>query len=1032
MAAEIELWLAALGQKQQVVVLPGLPVLDDDEDDTLMLQKQEKSVELLGVLGEIRDAMDGAVIVCDLEAATQPLPAALEGLTLKAGQTLDLQKLRSQLGHELGYAHEVVCEGPGQFAVRGGIIDVYPVNATAPVRLDFFGDRLESLREFDPATQRSEGTLKSLSISTARATGDWKSGNLAAYLGEAARWVLVEPAELEAQAPEHFHVPEKMKISAGHFANFVARRGDTWLGLSRVAQNSDFFHDAPQTTVLVETPSKYRPLPQAGLIGDERAQAERKILEGFVEKTRHLDAQTYAFSRGEMATDFQKILKPLRPAFLTGAISQGFILHPNPQSPTPQRSDLRQNPQAEGKSVIALAPADLPPFASVYTLSRRSRKTARRSAVNELLDFSQVAEGDYLVHLEHGICRYRGMGRLGDGEEVLSLEFDESVTLHLRFSEAHLISRYVGLSKKAPRLSRIGSQAWARAKKNAQQATLDFAAELLRLQAVRASQGGFAFAPDGELERSFDATFPYHLTSDQAEAIEATKSDMVAPKPMDRLVCGDVGFGKTEVALRAAVKAVASGKQVAILCPTTILSQQHFNTFNERAAGFGVVVEVLNRFRSAREQRTILKKLALGQIDVVVGTHRLLSRDVVFKDLGLIVIDEEHRFGVEQKEILKRLRLNADVLAMSATPIPRTLQMALGGARDLSIIETAPQNRRPIETIVKTFDEKTLREAIDYEISRGGQVFYLHNRVRTIAKVALRLQEMFPKARIAVGHGKMPEEELERVMTDFVAGHYDILVCTTIIESGLDIPNCNTLIIEGADQFGLSQLYQIRGRVGRFNRQAYAYLFLHKNKILEQDAQSRLEALRVHNELGAGFRIAMRDLELRGSGNLLGPQQSGHIAGVGFELYCELLKESVERLKTPASGKAYTPRTTVRLDFNFDTKIPADYLPEPRLRLELYRELTLAETLAEFEELSRSLSDRFGPPPQSVQNLLSINKIRIFAHQKGIISVATEGDRLMLMRSDGTYVKFGALFPRVGGGTPVSQVTSILLFMSKM
>lgn len=1015
LAAEVELWLGALQKTIKVVVLPSLPQLPEEDDEALILQKEEKSVELLGVLGEIKSAQGKLIIVGDIEAITQPLPTNLESLELKKGEKISLEALKEKLGHELGYSHETVCEAPGQFAVRGGVVDVYAPNLEAPVRLDFFGDEIENIRRFDPTTQRSEEKLTAVSFSTAKTGGDWQSGGLTSYLGAAAQWIMIEPAELESAHPEFFNVPEKIKVAPGHFSNFVARENDTWLGLTRLESAAEFFEGAPTQKIEVETPAKYRPLPPAGLIGEERAVTEREILKKFVERAQEWQAETFVFARAELAEDFQKILKPLGGKIIHGAVAEGFLLQ-----------------RAGAAPLLSLAPGDLPPYASVYNISRTHRRVARRSAVNELLDFSQVAEGDYLVHLEHGICRYRGVGKMDDGEEVLSLEFDEGVILHLRFSEAHLISRYVGLSKKKPRLNRLGSAGWAKAKSNAKQATMDFAAELLRLQAVREAQPGFAFAPESHLEHQFDGTFPFKLTSDQAKAIEATKADMMKPAPMDRLVCGDVGFGKTEVALRAAMKAVASGKQVAILCPTTILSQQHYNTFNERAAGFGVVVECLNRFRTHAEQMRILKELAAGKIDVVVGTHRLLSRDVIFKDLGLVVIDEEHRFGVEQKEKLKTLRTSVDVLAMSATPIPRTLQMALGGARDLSIIETAPQNRRPIETVVKTFDEKLLREAIEYETSRGGQVFYLHNRVRTIARVALRLQEMFPKLKVAMGHGKMNEEELEHVMTDFVAGKQDILVCTTIIESGLDIPNCNTLIIEGADQFGLAQLYQIRGRVGRFNRQAYAYLFLHKNKDIHDDAKGRLEALRVHNELGAGFRIAMRDLELRGSGNLLGPQQSGHIAGVGFELYCELLKESVEKLKSGAKGKTYTPRTSVRLDFDWDARIPTDYLPEARLRLELYRELSLVDTQKEFVALKESIADRFGPPPKSVENLLRLTHLRILAHSKAVVSVITEKDRLMLMKSDGSYVKLGALFPRIDAINATGKIAAIEAFLKNL
>ncbi len=1116
LAAEIELWAQAMDERLKIVTLPTLPGLDKDEAE-MMLQRSDKVMELMGALGELATCLGqqrthpcpSLAIIADIEALTQPMPQSVGGLALRVGELIPLAALKEKLGMELGYHHEALCESPGQFALRGGIVDIYPPNESAPVRLDFFGETIDQIKHFDPTTQRSlDDKLDAISLSSARTdSGEWKSGGFMGHLPEQSNWIVVEPKELEALHPEAFNIPEKISPGAGHFANFLNRPCDEWLGLSRLGAESGFFKDAPCREALVDIPAKYRPLPAAGLVGEERTQAEMKMLAGFVERVAPMKARTFAFARGETAKEFQKILKPLAPRYIPGAIGEGFIFrgyregnntHPlyppalregdfnngaAPQTPMDSKS-LRTSPEQANEMsqsmggisqplpfsrvpalqaqsavklpeqphcskstaldtgddrdnitlspVLALSPGDLPPYGSVYTIARASRRVAHRNAVNELLDFSQVAEGDYLVHLEHGICRYRGMGKLDDGDEVLSLEFDEGLIMHLRFSESHLISRYVGLTRKNPKLSRLGSQSWTKSKKEAQQATLDYAAELLRLHAVRQSQPGFAFPSDSDLTREFDATFPFKLTPDQAKAIEATFADMKAPKPMDRLVCGDVGYGKTEVALRAAMKAVEGGKQVCVLCPTTILSQQHFNTFRERMAGFGVSVECLNRFKSHSEQKKILLALKNGALDIVVGTHRLISKDVVFRDLGLIIIDEEHRFGVEQKEKLKRMRTSVDVLSMSATPIPRTLQMALGGARDLSIIETAPQNRRPIETIVKTFDEKLLKEAIEYEVSRGGQVFYLHNRVRTIARVAMRLRELFPTLRVAVGHGRMPEDDLEQVMTDFVAGKYDLLVCTTIIESGLDIPNCNTLVIEGADQFGLSQLYQIRGRVGRFNRQAYAYLFLHRNKDSTDSARDRLEALRVHNELGAGFKIAIRDLELRGSGNLLGPEQSGHVAGIGFGLYCELLRESVTRLKNASTGKPYIPKTTVHFDFPLETKIPSSWLPEARLRLEISREMALCPDMKEFASLKESLKDRFGKPPEGVRNLIKINELRLMAQEKGFSSLVTEGDRLKLQRPDGSFLKQGALFPRIGGETPNQKVAWIEGFLKEI
>ncbi len=688
--------------------------------------------------------------------------------------------------------------------------------------------------------------------------------------------------------------------------------------------------------------------------------------------------------------------------------------------------------------------------------------------MDQLLDFSELVEGDFVVHLQHGVAVFRGLTKLEaqDGvREVISLEFDDRVTLHVPLQESHLISRYVGLSKAKPQLGRIGTGRWEKIRSAAERATLDLAAELLQIQARREAQPGHAFSTDNAWQKEFEAAFPFTETPDQAKAIVATKADMERTRPMDRLVCGDVGFGKTEVAIRGAFKAVMGGKQVAILVPTTILAQQHLNTFRERMAGYPVAVEMISRFRTRKEQQQILDALAAGQVDILIGTHRLVQSDVQFKDLGLVVIDEEQRFGVKHKEVFKRWRAHVDLLSMSATPIPRTLYLALTGARDLSTIETAPVNRLPIQTAVKSYDEKLVVEAIRHEIRRGGQVFYLHNRVLSIDLVASRLRELLPDLNVAVGHGQMDEDELEKMMTEFVAGRYHVLVCTTIIESGLDIPNCNTIIIEGADRFGLSQLYQLRGRVGRFNRQAYAYLLLHRHAKVLDLARQRLGAIRQHNQLGAGFRIAMRDLELRGAGNLLGAEQSGHIVGVGFELYCQLLRQSVARLK--GEKQAATVRASVKLDFVFvgegaeteqrravdsftalkqaereagsidriQARLPASYIGETRLRIDFYRRLALAGSPAGVKALETELRDRFGKFPEEVRALLSVTEIRTRAEQKGLLSVESDGGRLKCLRNSGRrddFIQPGQRFPRLTATTPLARLREINIFLQNL
>ena len=602
-----------------------------------------------------------------------------------------------------------------------------------------------------------------------------------------------------------------------------------------------------------------------------------------------------------------------------------------------------------------------------------------------------------------------------------------------------------------PPLNTLGGARWKKAKEQAEVAVRDVASELLRIQAARESQTGFSFGADTSWQREFEASFVFEETPDQWRAIQETKTDLERPKPMDRLICGDVGFGKTEVAIRAAFKAVMAGKQVAILVPTTVLAQQHYNTFRERMADYPVRVELLSRFRSRREQQRVIEDLATGSVDIVIGTHRLVQADVVFKELGLVVIDEEQRFGVLHKEKFKRLRALVDVLTLSATPIPRTLYLALTGARDMSTIQTPPQDRLPVETIVTAYDERLIRDAIQRELNRGGQVFFLHNRVSTIETMAAKLRGLLPSARIIVGHGQMHADDLEEVMTTFVNGEADVLLSTTIIESGLDIPNANTIIIDRADRFGLSDLYQLRGRVGRYKHQAYAYLLIPRHAGLLSDARKRISAMKQYATLGSGFKIAMRDLEIRGAGNLLGAEQSGHITAVGFELYCQLLKHSIAALK----GEKVKPRVevAVRLDFLSvgggevddvlrvscsvsDTQhatrntsvafagLPPTYVSDPQQRIEIYRKLAQAEDRAAITALQKEMRDRFGPLPSPVEMLLLLGELKLLAAERNIAAVEVRDDKLMLTRN-GDFVQVGGKFPRLTKKSPEAKLREI-------
>ncbi|MCX8107614.1 MAG: transcription-repair coupling factor, partial [Verrucomicrobiae bacterium] len=682
------------------------------------------------------------------------------------------------------------------------------------------------------------------------------------------------------------------------------------------------------------------------------------------------------------------------------------------------------------------------------------------------------------------------------GEEFLVIEYaprkegEPPPRLHVPVSQIHLVTKYIGVGKGRPPLDTLGGSRWRRTKAAAMEAARDLAAELLAVQAARESLPGFAFPPDCAWQRDFENAFPYEETPDQLRAIEETKRDMCAPKPMDRLICGDAGFGKTEVAIRAAFKAVLAGKQVAVLVPTTVLAQQHFNTFSARMAGYPIRIEMLSRFRTRSEQERVVRDLAIGGVDIVIGTHRLLEPDVRFRDLGLVVIDEEQRFGVAQKERLKQLRQLVDVLTLTATPIPRTLYLALAGVRDMSSIETPPQDRLPVETIVAPYSDQLVRDAILRELQRGGQVFYLHNRVQDIESVALRLRALVPEAKIAVSHGQMSSAQLERTMTRFVNGEVDVLLSTTIVESGIDIPNANTIIIDRADRFGLSELYQLRGRVGRYKHQAYAYLLIPRHAALLEDARKRIAAIKQFTKPGSGFKIAMRDLEIRGAGNILGPEQSGHIAAVGFELYCQLLKQSIAALK----GQPVPERINVklRLDFlnhapsaasrsarkkkepprhgeiqippnlgievprevptwneRYETvrnaevgvapvpicrgvaALPLSYVSEPRHRLEFYRKLSQATTEPEIEALRTEMRDRFGPLPPACDLLLLTTSLKPLAAKAGISEIETRGDRLMLLRGH-EYIMINGDFPRLRRRTPKGLLNEIKRFLASL
>jgi transcription-repair coupling factor (superfamily II helicase) len=920
---------------------------------------------------------------------------------------------------EQGYETEAQVSKKGEIALRGGILDVWPLTSPWPVRLEFFGDELESLRHFDPLTQISReetidvtlppaGELGLLKRS-ADASSAPKMAALLDYLPRETIFLLYEPEQLALRAGEYEQQVPANDPFLISWQEFLAKLDST--GKTRLELNEG------DTSLFINLDA-YRPLTDR-MPEPQIAEARRREFFNQLHRWLRQDYAVHVFcNNGGEGQRFLEIWKEhgftqeARLSIQIGALACGFICD-------------------EAKLVIV---TDAEIFGR-YKIQRPRRQKplhaqATRSALD--IDFTDLEESDYVVHLQHGIGRYLGLKLMpigssrhtstlnsqpSTGTECLVIEYasgdptQPAPKLYVPVTEAHLVSKYVGVGKVCPLLNTLGGTRWHKAKEHAERAVRDVASELLRIQAVRESQAGHAFPPDVTWQREFESAFIYEETTDQVRAIAETKADMEKPKPMDRLICGDVGFGKTEVAIRAAFKAVMDGKQVAILVPTTVLAQQHFNTFRERMADYPIRVELLSRFRTHGEQSRVVKDLAAGAVDIVIGTHRIVQEDIAFKELGLVVIDEEQRFGVLHKEKFKRLRTLVDVLTLSATPIPRTLYLALTGARDMSTIQTPPQDRLPVETIATQYDERTIRDAIQRELSRGGQVFFLHNRVTTIETMRAKLQSLVPSARIVVGHGQMNSDELEDVMTKFVNGEADVLLSTTIIESGLDIPNANTIIIDRADRFGLSDLYQLRGRVGRYKHQAYAYLLLPRHASLLTDVRKRISAMRQYSTLGSGFKIAMRDLEIRGAGNLLGAEQSGHITAVGFELYCQLLKQSVSTLK----GEKAKPRVEVRvaLDFLRDAgNLPESYVTEPHHRIEIYRKLAQANEKSALENLQKELRDRFGPLPSAVELLLLVAELKILASEKAVTTIEVEEDKLKLTRHS-DFVTLGGKFPRL-------------------
>jgi transcription-repair coupling factor (superfamily II helicase) len=988
-----------------------------------------------------------AIIVTPVAASTIRLRSAeyYSDLARVVGrsESLDVDGLLQHL-NTVGYNSADVVEMPGQYALRGGILDVYSPEADRPVRIEFFGDEVESIRKFDPATQRSSSPLDEaellpltetpvsedlLGAIHVRLSGKRIAG-AEEVIGQAVRaggvtvfpgWEFYAPVagadrtlfELLPQARVILDEPDNLKhelervwtrVAEAHersgVGNLVTPKDlylppEDWQKKVATLAGADLEHLGITRAAAPEPPIAFLTQPTPRFHGSVPAMLE-EVKKLTAEGKQVLFAAPNTGELERLADIFAEYNVSFRLGSRTGhgetyadetAYFAGEVL-----TATLVKAYIPEGTLLPESHLAIFGSRDL--FdESEAIIARPQRQKSKVSAF--LSDFRDLQVGDYVVHVEHGIGQYQGLKEINQGDgpaEFMLLEYAEAARLYVPLTRLDLVQKYRSSEGTKPTLSHLGTATWAKTKARVRKAMKDMADELLKLYAERSAAEGHAFPPDSQWMREFEDAFEYSETEDQGQAIIDVKRDMESPRPMDRLLCGDVGYGKTEIAMRAAFKAVSDNRQVAVLAPTTVLAFQHFETFKQRFAAFPVNIEMISRFRTTKQQKEILQKVEAGKVDILIGTHRLLSKDVKFADLGLLVVDEEQRFGVRHKERLKQIRKQVDVLTMSATPIPRTLHMSLVGLRDWSVIETPPKDRMAIQTVVASWDEKLIQSAIEQELERGGQVYFVHNRVESIYEIAAKIQELAPKARIIVGHGQMSETELEKVMLKFMHHEADILVSTTIIENGLDIPLCNTILINRADRHGLSELYQLRGRVGRSNRRAYAYLLLPPEIELTPVARRRLAALKEFSDLGAGFKIAALDLELRGAGNLLGGEQSGHIEAVGFELYTQMLERAVRELK----GEAAPEQVETQLNLGLNIRIPASYIPEENQRLRMYKRIAGVETEAQLNDVRGELEDRYGEPPTPVRNLLEYAALKLLSVAVGVISIERKRDQVSL------------------------------------
>lgn len=1016
----------------------GLSALEFPSWETLPGEEVPPSPDLMGkrldILHTLSTETGPHLILAPLQAVLQklPTPCSLSSLAVTWGKGTSLRfSTAPDLLNKLGYRKvSVVCD-KGEFAVRGGILDIFPLSAQEPYRMEWLGDTIDEIRSFDPISQIATGKLEKALITAAFETQDHPTGSLLDYLGSNPLIIFNDLFRLEnwwvrmkersgSKTPLFGTLEELFDKAAAYTTVFWTQEKIEELSpvyLTQKAGRGFYSGKTPLQPLTFESAGKrfetqrmhhpFISIPNAFGSSDKPASTKEELLLGLARWSLspldlHLIASTESEQEAFLADcTFYKLQLPARTTYHIGYLSSGFLL--------------------EGAQVALF------PLTELSHRFKPRRQKWRITHHTPASDFHELSVGDIVVHYHNGIGKYLGLEKLpnhaGTPTEFLVLEYADKGKLFVPVAQSHLISRYIGAHEETPGLSTLGSARWQKTRSLAQTAIIGYADQLLKMQAQREVNGGVATPPDSEMMTLFERDFPFVETQDQLIAIAAIKEDMQSNRPMDRLICGDVGYGKTEVAMRAAFKAVIDGKkQVAVLVPTTVLAMQHYETFLARMALFPVRIGLLSRF--SKENRQTLDKVKAGELDILIGTHRLLSQDVAFKDLGLLIIDEEQRFGVRAKESLKNLKSGVDALTLSATPIPRTLYLSIVGARSISVINTPPQDRLPIKSLIANRERELIKNALLRELSRDGQAYFIHNRVETIFKVSEEIQHMLPEARIVTGHGQMPSDALDTVFHAFKSGQADILVATTIIENGVDIPNANTILIDRADSFGIADLYQMRGRVGRWNRPSFAYFLVKDRDRIPEMAHKRLVALTESSGFGAGMKIAMRDLEIRGAGDILGTQQSGHISSIGFHLYCKLLKKAIEALKKGRSVSF----TETKMEFSFDASLPDDYINESGLRMEIYHRLGEATHLEEVDALLSELKDRFGPCPLPVVRLYHLTRLRLFAsaHRFTLLKL----DTLTLTAERQTQkelVKKTLLFPKTRTPAELEQTVTGLL-----